>query len=82
MSGMNADRMAYTPADKAIDGKAIGTVIVNLQKTPMDEVSTLRIWAKLDDAFRLLVENLGTCLLHLRVSLTVFDVVHINSRNF
>jgi hypothetical protein len=56
---MNADRMASTPAKKAVNGTALGTVIINLQRTPLDDASSLRIWAKLDDVFRLLVKKLG-----------------------
>lgn len=59
LSGMNADRMAATPAEKAACGEALGTVIINLQRTGLDEAATLRIWAKLDDAFALLARELG-----------------------
>mmetsp|Transcript_7631 Transcript_7631/g.17580 ORF Transcript_7631/g.17580 Transcript_7631/m.17580 type:complete len:382 (-) Transcript_7631:59-1204(-) len=58
LSGMNADRMADTPARKSLRGKALGTVIINLQRTPMDDISSVRVWAKLDDAFRLLAQKL------------------------
>lgn len=35
-----------------------GTVIVNLQRTRLDDQCTLRIWARIDDVFRLLAEKL------------------------
>lgn len=57
---MNADRMAKTPAKKALQGKALGTVLINLQRTNLDPKCTIRVWAKLDDAFRLLAQKLGT----------------------
>jgi len=47
-----------TPALKALAGKALGCVIINLQKTPLDKVSTVRVWAKLDDAFKVLLTKL------------------------
>jgi NAD-dependent SIR2 family protein deacetylase len=59
LSGMNADRMANTPADKMLENLALGTVIINLQQTPLDEKCAIRVWAKLDDAFKLLVKELG-----------------------
>lgn len=37
----------------------MGTVIINIQQTPLDERSTLRVWAKLDDAFVILAKKLG-----------------------
>jgi hypothetical protein len=59
LSGMNADRMAKTPAKKSLQNKAIGTVIINLQQTPLDSRCFIRIWAKLDDAFKILAEKLN-----------------------
>ncbi|KAH3743861.1 NAD-dependent protein deacetylase sirtuin-7 [Pelomyxa schiedti] len=61
LSGMNADRQASTPAEKSLmyPPKAIGTVIINLQQTPLDSKSVLRIWSRLDDALRLLATALG-----------------------
>ena len=34
-------------------------VIVNLQRTPLDELASLRIYAKCDDVSRLLAEKLS-----------------------
>jgi NAD-dependent SIR2 family protein deacetylase len=60
LSGMNADRMANTPAKRSRkDPKVLGTVIINLQQTPLDRKCAIRIWAKLDDAFKLLVNKLN-----------------------
>jgi len=59
LSGMNADRMANTPAKKSLKGKALGTVIINLQQTPLDSQCAVRIWAQLDDAFIILTKKLG-----------------------
>jgi predicted HTH domain antitoxin len=57
LSGMNSDRIARTPAQKMLQKKAIGTVIINLQQTPLDAQCAIRVWAKLDDAFRLLAKE-------------------------
>jgi hypothetical protein len=59
LSGMNADRMANTPAKKSLKDKALGTVLINLQQTPLDNMSAIRVWAKLDDAFKILVQKLN-----------------------
>jgi hypothetical protein len=37
----------------------MGTVIMNLQQTAHDDLCRIRIWAKLDDAFRILATKLG-----------------------
>jgi len=65
LAGMNADRMASTPAGKAVkqfrSGKrdnVLGTVIVGLQQTQLDKISSLRIFSKIDDVMRLLAEEM------------------------
>jgi NAD-dependent SIR2 family protein deacetylase len=65
LSGMNADRMAESPALRqdirncnVESASQFGTVIVNLQRTRLDDQCTLRIWARIDDVFRLLAEKL------------------------
>eukprot|EP01125_Pyxidicula_operculata_P021366 TRINITY_DN818_c0_g2_i1.p1 TRINITY_DN818_c0_g2~~TRINITY_DN818_c0_g2_i1.p1 ORF type:complete len:370 (+),score=84.89 TRINITY_DN818_c0_g2_i1:939-2048(+) len=60
LSGMNADRIAKTPAKKSRKEypEAIGTVVVNLQQTPLDSHAVIRIWAKLDEAFKILAKKL------------------------
>lgn len=60
LSGMNADRMAITPAKNFKNSKkGNGTVMINLQKTKIDKDFTIRIWSKIDDAFKLLVKKLS-----------------------
>jgi len=61
LSGMNADRMAVTPAKKSLKDppKALGTVIINIQQTSLDSSSAVRVWAKLDDAFAILAKKLN-----------------------
>jgi len=58
LSSINADRMASTPANKSLKKKAIGTIIINLQQTCLDEECTIRVWSKLDDAFQILFKEL------------------------
>jgi len=60
LSGMNADRIATTPASRSSKPapETLGTVVINLQQTPLDSHALIRVWAKLDDAFRLLAKNL------------------------
>jgi len=61
LSGMNADRMADTPAEKMMRGEPgiLGTVIINLQQTPLDKQCAIRVWAPLDVAFEILARILS-----------------------
>lgn len=60
MVGMNADRMAVAPAERARKGKAgaLGTVIVSLQQTQYDSISSLRIFATIDEVMKMLAAEL------------------------
>lgn len=53
LSGFNADQVAQCAADRSC------LVIVNLQQTPYDDCSALRIFAKLDTVFHMLADELG-----------------------
>jgi len=61
MVGMNADRMAVSPAERAKRGQtgALGTVIVTLQQTQFDSLASLRIFARIDDVMDLLAKELA-----------------------
>merc|ERR1712023_178719 len=61
MVGMNADRMAVAPAERARRGQngALGTVIVSLQQTQYDSLSSLRIFATIDKVMEMLAEELA-----------------------
>jgi NAD-dependent SIR2 family protein deacetylase len=59
LSGMNADRMAWTPAKRFKKSKGNGTIMINLQKTAIDDSCSVRVWSKIDDAFKILVEKLS-----------------------
>merc|ERR1712224_122612 len=54
LCGMSADRVAERCASHP--GKHL--VIVNLQPTPMDATSSVRVWGLLDDFFAALVKEL------------------------
>ncbi|KAH3743664.1 NAD-dependent protein deacetylase sirtuin-7 [Pelomyxa schiedti] len=60
LSGMNADRIADKPARRSLREKpsALGTVIINLQQTQLDNKCCVRVWSRLDDAFRILMDIL------------------------
>jgi NAD-dependent SIR2 family protein deacetylase len=62
LCGMNADRMVETPAIKAAqkigDSTCLGAVIVGLQQTQYDEVSSVRIYAKTDHVMHLLAKTM------------------------
>lgn len=77
LSGMNADRMAKTPAKKAMNGKGLGTVLINLQQTDLDSMCSVRIWSKLDDAFRILVQKLGLTVTPIVPSIPPGDVYQV-----
>lgn len=62
MVGMNADRIAVTPAErfrKKING-SLGTVIVALQQTQYDSIASVRVFATLVVFSKLLAEELKT----------------------
>jgi len=59
LCGMNADRLVTTVSSKAASGKALGSVIVSLQRTVHDDTASLRIFATLDDVFIRLAKELG-----------------------
>ena len=67
---MNADRVAKTTGKKGVNRVGYGLVIINLQKTPYDEISNLRIFSTLDNAMILLLQELN---LKLPQKLTVFE---------
>jgi len=61
MVGMNADRMAVAPAERRRHGRkgALGTVIVALQQTQYDSLSSIRIFATIDRTMELLAEEMA-----------------------
>lgn len=64
MSGFNCDSVAETIGERYIDEVDISTrnrglVICNLQETQYDHLAKLRIFAKTDDVFEMLAEELG-----------------------
>ena len=60
LSGMNADRVATTPAKRMARGDKgiLGTIIINLQQTHLDNKCAVRVWAKLDDVFLMIAKKL------------------------
>jgi len=60
MVGMNADRMAVSPAERARKGQrgALGTVIVSVQQTQYDSISSLRIFSTIDQVMEMLATEL------------------------
>jgi hypothetical protein len=44
LCGMNADRMVETPSINADLGVGLGSVIINFQRTQMDEVQPQLLW--------------------------------------
>lgn len=64
LCGMNADRVVTTCAQKYVKRhKGLGAVIVSLQRTQYDELSSLRIYAKIDEVMALLAKEMN---LHVR----------------
>ena len=68
LGGLNADRVATETAERSLmdkpwdaagGGGALGTVIINLQMTPVDGQATLRMFGKSDDVLRRLLSELG-----------------------
>jgi len=57
LSGLNSDRVAKDPAVRSLKGKSLGTVIINLQQTKLDGISTLRIFDQTDRVLSSLLEK-------------------------
>lgn len=57
LSGLNSDRVAKDPARRSLEGKSLGTVIINLQQTQQDGISSLRIFAQTDNVFSSLLDK-------------------------
>lgn len=58
LSGLNCDKVAMEASDRSLEAEALGSVIINLQQTEQDGVSSLRIFANIDDVFRALLQEL------------------------
>lgn len=63
MAGMNADRVAVSTARRCArimkKTDQLGIAIINLQRTPYDARSTVRIFAKIDDVMEMLLKELS-----------------------
>ena len=59
LSGLNADKVAISPAKRTLTGKSLGTVIINLQQTVCDPGATLRVFAECDKFFERLLAHLS-----------------------
>merc|ERR1719481_635885 len=59
LSGLNSDRVAKDPAKRSLQGRSLGTVIINLQQTQQDGISSLRIFSQTDQVFTALLDKLG-----------------------
>jgi NAD-dependent SIR2 family protein deacetylase len=59
--GMNADRVVTTPAARAASKQPgqLGSVLIGLQQTVHDDEATLRIFARCDDVFAMLAQELA-----------------------
>jgi len=64
LCGMNSDRVVATPAQRAARGEVgqLGSVVIGLQRTVLDEGSTLRIFGRCDDIFVALAQELALAL--------------------
>jgi NAD-dependent SIR2 family protein deacetylase len=58
LAGMNADRVAISTATRSREKDFGGTVIVGLQKTQHDHLSSLRIFATINTVMELLAEEM------------------------
>ena len=59
LCGMNADRVVSSVAARAAKGRALGAVVIGLQRTVLDADATLRIFAPIDTVFSLLAERMS-----------------------
>lgn len=61
LCGMNADRVVQKAADRAAKGQPgqLGSIIICLQRTVHDASASLRIFARCDDVFAMLAEEMA-----------------------
>ena len=59
LSGLNSDRVAVKPAARSLQGRALGTVIVNLQQTIHDGETTIRIFGETDKVLTEVIKHAG-----------------------
>jgi len=61
LGGLYSDQASIAPAFRSLVpyGGCLGTCLINLQQTSQDGVMTLRMFARTDDLFRLLLVELG-----------------------
>jgi len=59
LSGMTADRIAEKVSGRSVSQNSLGIVIINLQQTRLDHISSLRVWARLSEAFQILTTLLN-----------------------
>ena len=58
LCGMNADRMVTSPSQRAKHGHGLGSVLVSLQQTQYDTISSLRIYERIDVVMSMLGREL------------------------
>lgn len=59
LSGMNADRVVETASRKRVDrGVGLGSVIIGFQRTQLDDICSLRIFARIDEVMLLLAREM------------------------
>lgn len=59
LCGMNTDRLVEMASTRAVEGSGLGSVIISLQRTPHDELSSLRIFGTIDEVMVLLAEEMA-----------------------
>lgn len=60
LCGMNADSCVEVPSEKYNElGQGFGSIIVGLQRTQLDDICSLRIYAKIDTVIALLARELN-----------------------
>jgi len=64
LCGMNADRVVASTARRARAGAAFGAVLINLQRTAMDDQCQLRFFATVDEVMGKLAQALGVPVKH------------------
>lgn len=59
LAGMNADRIVQSVSERAMIDEGLGSVIISLQQTPLDDLSTLRIFGEIDEVMEMLAEEMS-----------------------
>ena len=73
LRGTSCDVVAQASAERSLDGRSLGTVIISLQQTSMDGVATIRIFSIIERVLKMLMKTLD---IQLSIPKTPFKIIN------